>query len=164
MISLTIWFRTRRKKLVNWCESQCNTYGFCQSQFEHIAFSYHLEKTHCYLARYTYLNMEQPGPPNGNDENQELDNRLNEIDIHEVEEDSTDSGEGSIIFVNEDEDRVEELVEADDGVVIDDDNSDNMDIGDVDEMNGYINEDRVGGNHPLIRFSGHTGKRCSISL
>ena len=105
--------------------------------------------------------MEQPGPPpNGNDENQELDNRLNEIDIQEVEEDSTDSGEGSIIFVNEDEAQVEELIEADDGVVIDDDNSDDMDTDgrDIEEMNGYINEDRVGGNHPLIRFSGHTGK------
>ncbi|XP_065202886.1 angio-associated migratory cell protein [Planococcus citri] len=101
--------------------------------------------------------MDQPGPANANDDNQELDNRLNEIDIHEVDEDSTDSGEGSIIFVNEDEARVEELVEADDGVVIDDDNSDDMDLGEAEEVNGYINEDRVGGNHPLIRFSGHTG-------
>lgn len=113
--------------------------------------------------------MDQPVPPNGNDENQELDNRLNEIDIHEVEEESTDSGEGSIVFLNEDEGRVEELIEADDGVVIDDDNSDGMDTDDrdidVQEINGYVNEDRVGGNHPLIRFSGHTGKsNCCVLM
>lgn len=110
--------------------------------------------------------MEQPAPPNGNDENQELDNRLNDIDIHEVEDDSTDSGEGSIIFLNDDEARVEDVIEADDGVVIDDPDSDDMDTDDryvdMQEMNGFVNEDRVGGNHPLIRFTGHTGekRRC----
>lgn len=101
-----------------------------------------------------------PPPPNPNNENEELDNRLNDIDLHEVEEDSTDSGEGSIVFVNEEEGRMEELVEADDGVVIDDANSDDMETDDRDgihEQNGYINEDRVGGNHPLVRFSAHTG-------
>ena len=107
---------------------------------------------------------------------------MNDIDIHEVEdddneeeeaiavvavapeeeEDSADSGEGSIIFVNEEEGRVEEVLEADDGVVLDDRNSDDMDTDDREnEANGVINvplnEDRVGGNHPLIRFTAHTG-------
>lgn len=121
--------------------------------------------------------MEQPQPPpNDDDDNQDLDNRLNEIDIHEVEEedvvqvdsddDSIDSGEGSIVLVNEDEGRMEEIVEADDGVVLDDRNSDDMDTddrnGEMAEMNGYVNEDRVGGNHPLIRFSAHTGNVSTL--
>ncbi len=107
--------------------------------------------------------MEQPPPPNPDDVNHDLDNRLHDIDIHEVEEDedSTDSGEGSIVFVNEEEGHMEELVEADDGVVLDDRNSDEMDTddrdGDAPEVNGYLNDDRVGGNHPLIRFTCHTG-------
>lgn len=102
-----------------------------------------------------------PLPPNPDDENEDLDNRLHDIDIHEVDEDSTDSGEGSIIIMNEEEGHMEELVEADDGVVLDDRNSDDMETDDRDgefhEMNGYLNEDRVGGNHPLIRFCEHTG-------
>lgn len=107
--------------------------------------------------------MDQPPvPPNPDDENEDLDNRLHDIDIHEVDEDSTDSGEGSIIIMNEEEGHMEELVEADDGVVLDDRNSDDMETDDRDgefhEVNGYLNEDRVGGNHPLIRYSGHTGK------
>lgn len=106
--------------------------------------------------------MDQPPlPPNPDDENEDLDNRLHDIDIHEVDEDSTDSGEGSIIIMNEEEGHMEELVEADDGVVLDDRNSDDMETDDRDgefhEMNGYLNEDRVGGNHPLIRFCEHTG-------
>lgn len=105
--------------------------------------------------------MDQLPQPNPEDENQDLDNRLHDIDIHEVDEDSTDSGEGSIIFLNEEEGQMQELVEADDGVVLDDRNSDDMDTderdGEIHEINGYLNEDRVGGNHPLIRFAGHTG-------
>ncbi|XKL68351.1 hypothetical protein PGB90_003842 [Kerria lacca] len=104
--------------------------------------------------------MDQLPQPNPEDENQDLDNRLHDIDIHEVDEDSTDSGEGSIIFLNEEEGQMQELVEADDGVVLDDRNSDDMDTderdGEIHEINGYLNEDRVGGNHPLIRFAGHT--------
>lgn len=111
--------------------------------------------------------MEQPpSPPNPVDENQDLDDRLNDIDIHEVEDDSTDSGEGSIIFVNEEEGRMEELVEADDGVVLDDRNSDDMDTderdGEANDIDWHLNEDRVGGNHPLIRFTSHTGEPYSI--
>lgn len=105
--------------------------------------------------------MDQPPLPNPDDENEDLDNRLHDIDIHEVDEDSTDSGEGSIIIMNEEEGHMEELVEADDGVVLDDRNSDDMETDDRDgefhEMNGYLNEDRVGGNHPLIRYSAHSG-------
>lgn len=91
--------------------------------------------------------------------NQDLNDNLHAIGNHEGDDNSIDSGEGSIIFVNE-EDQIEEIVEVDDGVVSDDRNSNDMD---TDECISNADDEwtpcncQVGGTYPITHFSAHGG-------
>lgn len=99
-----------------------------------------------------------PCPMNGN---QDLNDNLHAIGNHEGDDNSIDSGEGSIIFVNE-EDQIEEIVEVDDGVVSDDRNSNDMD---TDECISNADDEwtpcncQVGGTYPITHFSAHGGEK-----
>lgn len=99
------------------------------------------------------------GPVNGN---QDLNDNLNIIDIHGGDDNSVDSGEGSIIFVNEEENQIEEIVEVNDGVEFDYRNSNDMD---TDECISNADDEwepcncQVGGKYPITHFSAHNGEK-----